>query len=85
VPSLDGRRLLAKEVLIANSSVRAAIRNNNIGEIYQMLMEGREKGMNTMEQDLKRLFDEGKIAKETALNFANNKTKMVQLLSEVSY
>jgi twitching motility protein PilT len=85
VPSLDGKRILAKEVLIANSSVRAAIRNNNIGEIYQMLMEGREKGMNTMEQDLKRLFDEGKIAKETALNFANNKTKMVQLLSEVNY
>lgn len=85
VPSLDGKRVLAKEVLLANASVRAAIRNNNIGEIYQMLMEGREKGMNTMEQDLKRLFDEGKISKESALNYANNKTKMVQLLSEVSY
>jgi len=85
VPSLDGKRVLAKEVLIANSSVRAAIRNNNVGEIYQMLMEGREKGMNTMEQDLKRLFDEGKISKESALNHSNNKTKMVQLLSEVNY
>ena len=85
VPSLDGKRVLAKEVLLANASVRAAIRNNNIGEIYQLLMEGREKGMNTMEQDLKRLFDEGKISKESALNYANNKTKMVQLLSEVSY
>ncbi len=85
VPSLDGKRILAKEVLIANSSVKAAIRNNNIGEIYQMLMEGKERGMNTMEQDLKRLFDEGKISKESALNYANNKSKMVQLLSEVSY
>lgn len=85
VPSLDGKRILAKEVLLANSSVRAAIRNNNIGEIYQMLMEGRERGMNTMEQDLKRLFDEGKISKETALNYSNNKSKMIQLLSEVNY
>ena len=85
VPSLDGKRVLAKEVLLANSSVRAAIRNNNIGEIYQMLMEGRERGMNTMEQDLKRLYDEGKISKESALNYANNKTKMLQLFSEVSY
>jgi twitching motility protein PilT len=85
VPSLDGKRVLAKEVLLANSSVRAAIRNNNIGEIYQMLMEGRERGMNTMEQDLKRLYDEGKISKESALNYANNKSKMLQLLSEVSY
>tara|TARA_Y100001935_G_scaffold224416_1_gene200778 strand:- start:188984 stop:190225 length:1242 start_codon:yes stop_codon:yes gene_type:complete len=85
VPSLDGKRILAKEVLLANSSVRAAIRNNNIGEIYQMLMEGRERGMNTMEQDLKRLYDEGKISKESALNYANNKSKMLQLLSEVHY
>lgn len=85
VPSLDGKRVLAKEVLLANSSVRAAIRNNNIGEIYQMLMEGRDKGMNTMEQDLKRLYEEGKISKESALNYSNNKTKMLQLFSEVNY
>ncbi|SMO35417.1 type IV pilus twitching motility protein PilT [Gracilimonas mengyeensis] len=85
VPSLDGKRILAKEVLLVNSSVKAAIRNNNVGEIYQMLMEGSERGMNTMEQDLKRLYSEGIIAKETAINHANNKTKMVQLLSEVNY
>lgn len=85
IPSLDGKRALAKEVLLVNSSVRAAIRNNNVGEIYQMLMEGSERGMNTMEQDLKRLYTEGVISKESALNFANNKTKMVQILSEVDY
>jgi twitching motility protein PilT len=85
VPSLDGKRVLAKEVLIANSSVKAAIRNNNISEIYQMLMEGSEKGMNTLEQDLKRLFTEGKISKENAINYSNNKSKIVQLLSETSY
>lgn len=85
VPSLDGKRVLAKEVLLANASVRAAIRNNNVSEIYQMLMEGRERGMNTMEQDLKRLYEEGKISKESAINYANNKTKMLQLMSEVNY
>ena len=85
IPSLDGKRVLAKEVLVANSSVRAAIRNNNVGEIYQMLMEGQAKGMNTMEQDLKRLYDEGKISKENAVNYANNKSKIIQLLSEVGY
>lgn len=85
VPSLDGKRVLAKEVLIANTSVKAAIRNDNVGEIYQMLMEGGDKGMNTMEQDLKRLYNDSKISKENALNYANNKTKMVQLLSEVNY
>ena len=49
------------------------------------MMEGSEKGMNTLEQDLKRLFQEGKISKESALNYSNNKTKMMQLFSEVNY
>tara|TARA_R110002096_G_scaffold86990_6_gene199826 strand:+ start:13113 stop:14357 length:1245 start_codon:yes stop_codon:yes gene_type:complete len=85
VPSIDGKRVLAKEVLLGTFSVKAAIRNNNVGEIYQMMMEGSEKGMNTLEQDLKRLFQEGKISKESALNYSNNKTKMMQLFSEVNY
>ncbi len=83
IPSLDGKRVLAKEVLLVNTPVKAAIRNNNIGEIYQMLMEGGEKGMNTMEQDLKRLYDEGKISREEAINNANNKKRLLQLISDV--
>lgn len=82
VPSLDGKRVLAKEVLLVTSSVKAAIRNDNVAEIYQMLMEGSSKGMNTMEQDLQRLYNEGKISKEVAINNANNKKRMKQLLSD---
>jgi len=82
IPSLDGKRVLAKEVLLVTSPVKAAIRNNNVNEIYQMLMEGSDKGMNTMEQDLKRLYDEGKISKEEAINNANNKKRLRQLISE---
>jgi len=85
IPSLDGKRVLAKEVLLCTTSVKAAIRNDNVGEIYQMLMEGGDKGMNTMEQDLKRLYDEGRISKEETINNANNKSKIVQLLSEINY
>lgn len=85
VPSLDGKRVLAKEVLVTTASVKAAIRNNNVGEIYQMLMEGSEHGMMTMEQDLKRLYDHGKISKEEAINHANNKKRMNQLLSVTEF
>lgn len=85
IPSLDGKRVLAKEVLVVTSSVRAAIKNNNINEIYQMLMEGSEKGMHTMEQDLKRLYDSGKISKEEAFNNANNKKRLKQLISDTQF
>ena len=85
IPSLDGKRILAKEVLLVTSSVKAAIRNDNVNEIYQMLMEGGAKGMNTLEQDLKRLYVEGKISKEVAVNNANNKKRIMQLLSDIDY
>ncbi|HEX7343073.1 MAG TPA: PilT/PilU family type 4a pilus ATPase [bacterium] len=80
VPSLDGKRVLAKEVLIANPSVRAAIKNNNTGEIYQMLSESSKEGMLTLEQDLRRLFIEKSVSMDEAINFANNKKRMMELL-----
>ncbi|MCK5527845.1 MAG: Flp pilus assembly complex ATPase component TadA, partial [Candidatus Latescibacteria bacterium] len=83
VPSLDGKRALAKEVMMATSSVRAAIRNNNTSEIYQMINEGSEEGMITMEQDLLRLFKDRKISQGEAINYANNKKRMSDLLEAV--
>ncbi len=81
VPSLDGMRIMAKEVLVASPSVKAAIKNKNTGEIYQMIAEGSELGMTTMEQDLRRLYMTRRISKDNAINNANNKRRMEQLLS----
>jgi len=80
VPSLDGKRVLAKEVLLGVPSVRAAIKNKNTSEIYQMINEGSEQGMMTMEQDLKRLYLQKKISLENAINYSNNKRRIQQLL-----
>jgi twitching motility protein PilT len=80
VPSLDGKRVLAKEIMLGTPSVRAAIKNNNTAEIYQMISEGAELGMTTMEQDLKRLYLQKKISLENAMAYANNKRRMQQLL-----
>ncbi|MDD3500926.1 MAG: ATPase, T2SS/T4P/T4SS family [Candidatus Cloacimonetes bacterium] len=79
VPDVDGRLVLAKEILSVTSSVVAAIRNNNVAEIYQMISEGKKYGMFTIEQDLFNLCRIGKITRETAFNFANNKKRMMQL------
>ncbi|MDP2036872.1 MAG: PilT/PilU family type 4a pilus ATPase [Ignavibacteria bacterium] len=80
VPSLDGKRALAKEVLIVTPSVRAAIKNNNTSEIYMMINQGGPQGMVTMEQDLLRLYMEKKISKENAISYSNNKTRILQLM-----
>ena len=83
VPSLDGKRVLAKEVLLVNYNVKAAIKNNNTSEIYLMINQGGQQGMITMEQDLKRLYLSRKISLETAISYANNKTRIQQNLSAV--
>ena len=80
VNTIEGTRVLAKEVLVATPPVRAAIRNGNVSEIYQMLNEGGQYGMHTLEQDLVRLVRQRIISPEEALNQANNKTRIKQLL-----
>lgn len=80
VPNINGRLTLAKEILSVDPSVQAAIRNDNITEIFQMITEGKEHGMYTLHQDLLRLVQKGVITRDTALNYANNRKIMKQLL-----
>jgi twitching motility protein PilT len=81
VPTIDGKRVMAKEVLIVTPSVQAAIKNNNTSEIYMMINQGGAQGMITMEQDLKRLYMLKKITLETAITYADNQTRIPQILS----
>jgi twitching motility protein PilT len=82
VPTVDKKRTLAKEILIVTPSVRAAIKNGNTGEIYQMITEGSALGMITMEQDLYRLYRSNTISIDEALNYANNKKRLRQLINK---
>ncbi|MFA6720362.1 MAG: ATPase, T2SS/T4P/T4SS family, partial [Candidatus Cloacimonadaceae bacterium] len=81
IPTGDGKLVMTREILSVDASVQAAIRNKNIGEIYQMMVEGRRYGMCTLEQDLHELFKRGIISNRTAMSFANNKKRMHQLIS----
>jgi twitching motility protein PilT len=80
VPNRQGSMSLVKEVLSVDSSVQAAIRNGNIAEIFQMLTEGKSKGMYTMQQDLYNLYRQGFIDAKVAMNYANNKKVMSNML-----
>jgi twitching motility protein PilT len=80
LPQEGGGRVLAKEVLWMTPSARAAIKNKNTGEVYQMMWEGKEQGMHTLEQDLLRLVRDGDVTAKTALSHANNKRRLLQLL-----
>ena len=81
VPTLDNKLILSKEVLLVDASVKAAIRNQNTHEIYQMISERGHLGMITLEQDLLKLYRNRIISKENAYNYANNKKRIHELLT----
>ncbi len=83
LPKVGGGRVLAKEVLWVTPSVRSAIKCNNLDEIYQMMWEGRGQGQHTLEQDLFRLGRQNLIDRRTAMDFANNKKRLQQLMGVV--
>ena len=80
VPSLDGKLVLAKEVLVASPAVKTAIRNNNTDEIYQLIYQSSNTGMITMEQDLVNLYRTEKISYQEAYSNANNKKRFEDLI-----
>lgn len=79
LPKVGGGRVLAKEVMWMTPAARAAIKNNNAIEIYQMMWEGWNIGQITLEQDLYRLMRQGLITPDVALDHANNKRRFQQL------
>lgn len=80
IPNIEDKLVMCKEILSVDDSVKAAIKNKNIGEIYQMITEGKKKGMISLEQDLFNKYKQKIITKETMINYANNKKRINQLL-----
>lgn len=80
LPAMGGGRVLAKEVFWVTSAARAAIKNGNTHEIYQMMWQGGDQGTTTLEQDLARLVAIGDVSLEVAVNYANNKRRLLSLL-----
>lgn len=66
IPRSDGGRIASREILINTPAVSNLIRENKIAQIRTVIQTSANEGMQTMDQDLKRLFDAGEITKEMA-------------------
>ncbi|WP_116962983.1 type IV pilus twitching motility protein PilT [Fastidiosibacter lacustris] len=55
----EGGRVAAHEILIANTAVRNLIRENKIPQLYNVLQTSQNKGMQTLQQALNKLFLSG--------------------------
>lgn len=64
--------VMATEVLINNDAVSNQIREGKLHQMVNTIQSNGIVGMHTLDSDLKRLVDEWKISRETALKYCSN-------------
>jgi twitching motility protein PilU len=69
----DGKRLPAVEVLINTPMIRDLMRRQQVHEIKEAMDRSLEDGMQTFDQALFRMYKEGKVELEEALNKADSR------------
>lgn len=72
VPTVDGKRAAAIEVLIRSPRVADLILKGEVATIKEAMEQGTEYGMQTFDQSLLAMVREGRITTETALQYADS-------------
>ena len=80
VPSIGGGRVVAAEVLIANSAVRNVIREGKSHQLDAIIQTGADQGMQTMDRTLVNLVQSGTITYDHAREFAVDLTEFERLM-----
>ncbi len=73
VVGVDGRRMPATEVLINTPVIRDLLRRGQVHEMKQAMEQSLEEGMESFDQCLFRLYKEGRIGREEALQAADSR------------
>ena len=73
IPTADGKgRVAAFEVMHANHAVRNLIREGKSHQLMSVIQTNRKMGMITMDEALTQLYYSGRIAKDAAIEFAQD-------------
>ncbi|MBP5608079.1 MAG: type IV pilus twitching motility protein PilT [Lachnospiraceae bacterium] len=81
IPTADGMgRCAAFEVMIANSAVRALIREGKSHQLLSVMQTNAKLGMISMDASITQLFQEGKITRDMAIQYAVDPDGMAQKL-----
>lgn len=80
VPTIDGSMTPAFEIMIVNPAIRNIIRENKIPQLDGILYSANSDTLMSMDASLVKLYQEGRISKETALTYATNAEMMKKKL-----
>ncbi len=76
----DGKRAAFHDILINTDAIRDYIRKGELDEIEQIIPRCTFDGMCSMNQALYKLYEEGRITEETALEMSPKNNEMAQML-----
>jgi twitching motility protein PilT len=76
VTNLKGKREPVREILINNAAISNLIRENKIGQIYNVMQTGFSEGMRTMDQSLLNLY-KNKIISKKILRFFSKENQLL--------
>lgn len=79
----DGKgRCAALEILIGSSALASTIREGKVSQINSLIQTSTKMGMQTMDQHLLQLYNDGKITAQAAYEKANDKNIFLKLFDE---
>ena len=76
----DGKRSAYHDILINTETVKDYIRQGKYDEIHALMQDGEFDGMVTTNQSLFRLYEEGRISEETAMERSPSANEMAMML-----
>lgn len=76
VPGINGELIPVFEIMLVNSAIRNMIREAKVYQMDNVIYSGRAEGMRTMDSELLRLYNEGKISRDTAVMYSTNSDLM---------
>ncbi|MDB5165153.1 MAG: pilT [Candidatus Saccharibacteria bacterium] len=80
VPAIGGGRVVAAEVLVANSAVRNIIREGKSHQLDAVIQTGADQGMQTMDRTLVGLVQAGTVTYDNARDYAVDLTEFERLM-----
>lgn len=80
LPSTDGGRVPAFEIMHTDNAIRNMIRDNKNHQINSAIAAGSAAGMISMDQYILNLYNSGKIDRTTALSFCDNPEQLSKKL-----
>lgn len=76
IPSVDGRRAAAFEILLGTPRVCDLVKQGKVDEIKEVMEKSEEQGMQTFDSALYTLFRQGRITEEEALKNADSRNNL---------